>query len=333
MGEKPAVYQIDDKTIEQVVVGGDLAALTSAQRVSYYQAVCSSLGLNPLTKPFDYIRLNNRLTLYARKDATDQLRKRDKISIEPPLQKELIGDTYIVTATASTPDGRRDLATGVVSTKGLTGDALANAMMKAETKAKRRVTLSICGLGWLDEAEIETTDAEPVQVDETGQIKDASIESPKTWAQRTPQGTSRPWPPELVRAKLLTTSKRFGRKDKLASAEMRGLLVGKMQEALQTKDDKLRHLGTKWIWGVENSGNLTYSEINATLKWLVPKGKDDATGDYLLDPMAIQELLAICRQAQIEAGQLEMPDAQQDIADLYGDEAMLSEEAVKEATA
>ncbi len=32
----------------------------------------------------------------------------------------------------------------------------ANAMMKAETKAKRRVTLSICGLGMLDETEIET---------------------------------------------------------------------------------------------------------------------------------------------------------------------------------
>src|SRR6202020_1247291 len=30
------------------------------------------------------------------------------------------------------------------------------AVMKAETKSKRRVTLSICGLGILDETEIET---------------------------------------------------------------------------------------------------------------------------------------------------------------------------------
>ena len=35
-------------------------------------------------------------------------------------------------------------------------NALANAIMKAETKAKRRVTLSICGLGMLDETELET---------------------------------------------------------------------------------------------------------------------------------------------------------------------------------
>ena len=34
--------------------------------------------------------------------------------------------------------------------------ALANAIMKTETKAKRRATLSICGLGFLDESEIET---------------------------------------------------------------------------------------------------------------------------------------------------------------------------------
>lgn len=36
------------------------------------------------------------------------------------------------------------------------GDALANALMKAGTKSKRRVTLSIAALGWLDETEVET---------------------------------------------------------------------------------------------------------------------------------------------------------------------------------
>jgi len=43
--------------------------------------------------------------------------------------------------------------------------------MKAVTKAKRRLTLSLCGLGWLDETEIETIpDAKPVVVQETGEI-------------------------------------------------------------------------------------------------------------------------------------------------------------------
>jgi hypothetical protein len=44
--------------------------------------------------------------------------------------------------------------------------------MKAITKAKRRVTLSICGLGWLDETEIESIpSAMPARVDiDTGEI-------------------------------------------------------------------------------------------------------------------------------------------------------------------
>jgi hypothetical protein len=60
-----------------------------------------------------------------------------------------------------------------VSIKGLSGEALANATMKAETKAKRRLTLSLVGLGFLDESEIEgaTADVDPT----TGEI----VERPK----------------------------------------------------------------------------------------------------------------------------------------------------------
>jgi hypothetical protein len=54
----------------------------------------------------------------------------------------------------------------------LKGEALANAFMKAETKAKRRATLSICGLGILDESELDTmpqaTQVTMPQAPETG---------------------------------------------------------------------------------------------------------------------------------------------------------------------
>ena len=145
-----------NEIIEQVLISGNLQPLTPAQRVEYYNAVCDSVGLNPLTKPFDYITLNNKLTLYARKDATDQLRKRDGVSIYK-IEKELAEDgTYTVTAYAKTADGREDVEDGCVSLAGLKGELLANAKMKALTKAKRRVTLSICGLGWLDETEVDS---------------------------------------------------------------------------------------------------------------------------------------------------------------------------------
>lgn len=141
--------------IEQVLVGGDLSKLTTEERVSYYQKLCDSLGLNPLTKPFEYITLNGKLQLYARKDATEQLRKLYGVSIGK-VDNIQIGEGIIAfKAHAIDGTGRTDEAIGAVSIIGLKGDALANAVMKAETKAKRRVTLSICGLGMLDETELE----------------------------------------------------------------------------------------------------------------------------------------------------------------------------------
>lgn len=142
----------DAAAIERVLIGGDLAKLTEPQRIAYYNAVCQSLGLNPLTKPFDYINLQGKLTLYARRDATEQLRKIHGVSITA-LEKTKMDDLYVVTATATDKSGRSDVSTGAVSLAGLRGENLANAIMKAETKAKRRVTLSICGLGMLDETE------------------------------------------------------------------------------------------------------------------------------------------------------------------------------------
>lgn len=147
--------QRDSSRIEQVLINGDLSKLSELERLNYYKNVCETLGLNPLTKPFDYITLNGRLTLYARKDATDQLRKIHRVSIQIT-SRETIEGVYIVTARASFPDKREDESTGAVTISNLKGDVLANAMMKAETKAKRRVTLSICGLGLLDETEVET---------------------------------------------------------------------------------------------------------------------------------------------------------------------------------
>jgi len=164
---------IDDAALEQVIIGGDLSKLSPSQRVQYYRIVCESLGLNPLTKPFDYIVLNGKLTLYAKKDCTDQLRSLKSVSIDDVDLKE-VGDNFIVKVKGHDASGRSDVEIGVVRKSDMQGNT-ANAQMKAVTKAKRRLTLSLCGLGWLDETEVETIpDAKPVVVSETGEI----IESP-----------------------------------------------------------------------------------------------------------------------------------------------------------
>lgn len=157
--------------IEQVVIGGDLAKLTPQQRVVYYRNVCDSLGLNPLTRPFQYLTLNGKLVLYAARDCTDQLRSIRGVSVKLVETKSMEG-VIMVRAMATDKTGRTDESTGAVSIVGLKGESLCNAVMKAETKAKRRVTLSICGLGLMDETEVETVrDARPEHVDAaTGEI-------------------------------------------------------------------------------------------------------------------------------------------------------------------
>lgn len=172
--------------VEKVVVGGDLSKLSNAERLNFYARICHSLGLNPLTRPFQYIFLNGKLTLYAGAGCTDQLRGLKNVSIDK-LERVTDDGIYQVVAYASTPDGRQDAAIGAVAIDGLRGEAKANAIMKCETKAKRRVTLSICGLGMMDESEVGpgfripdesqvTGISEAVKADvdhETGELKDA----------------------------------------------------------------------------------------------------------------------------------------------------------------
>lgn len=150
-------------SLEKVLITGDLSSLSSHERTVYYTTLCKSLALNPLTKPFDYITLNGKLTLYAKRDCTEQLRKINGVSIAIS-SREVSEDCYIVTAKATDRSGRTDESIGSVSISNLKGEARSNAMMKAETKAKRRVTLSICGMGMLDEVEVSSIPPSMVEI-------------------------------------------------------------------------------------------------------------------------------------------------------------------------
>lgn len=154
---------MDAVALEKVLITGDLKDLTPKERTMYYAALCKSLALNPLTKPFDYIILNGKVTLYAKRDCTEQLRKINGVSIAIS-SREVLEDCYIVTAKATDKTGRTDESIGAVAISNLKGESRSNAMMKAETKAKRRVTLSICGLGMLDETEASSIPSSIVDI-------------------------------------------------------------------------------------------------------------------------------------------------------------------------
>jgi hypothetical protein len=163
----PVAAAVPELVLETLLGGGDLGKLTPAQRADYLVALCQSLGLNPLSRPIEFLTLSGRTVPYAKRDCADQLRRLRGVSLAVVNQNVADG-VLTITVRAKTPDGRVDEDVGSVVIAGLKGDALANAHMKCLTKAKRRVTLSICGLGLLDESELDT-----VRVDAPRSMKPA----------------------------------------------------------------------------------------------------------------------------------------------------------------
>ena len=148
------VQKTDAKIIEQLVISGNLSGLTKEEKVEYYKGYCERLGLDPFTQPFKILRLQGKETLYCDRSGVQQLSKLHNVSHDITSREQMEG-IYLVTCKASA-DGRHTESIGAVTTGTLSGDALCNALMKAETKAKRRATLDLLGLGMLDESEVDT---------------------------------------------------------------------------------------------------------------------------------------------------------------------------------
>lgn len=168
------------RVVESLVLRGDMSGLNPAARAQHYISMCNGLGLNPASKPFEYLRLNGKEILYATRGATDQLAALHRVNreiIDGPKVIDLAGTKLVYAVCRATlPNGRVETATATVPL----ADPI-NVLMKAETKAKRRATLSILGLGLLDEMELETI---PARVQEMGGGVDLSLASHATEAPR-----------------------------------------------------------------------------------------------------------------------------------------------------
>lgn len=170
--------------LEAAIGMGDFSRLTQPDRLKYLVATCRSIGVNPLTRPIAFIELDGRLVMYARKECSDQLRKLH--GVKPKIKSEGIENgCYVVRVSAVSRDGQEDEDVGIVpivypetkwenrqpikhpkAGQTMSGADFANAVKKAHTQAKRRVTLSIVGLGLMDESDMPervtvTTDEEP----------------------------------------------------------------------------------------------------------------------------------------------------------------------------
>lgn len=149
---------LDDAAIAMQRVsaaGRDTKALTHEERVATLSALSKALGLNPLTNPVQFLSLSGREVLYVTKQATDQIAARLRLNRETVAGPEVrdFGGTKLVfcQVKVTAPDGRSE-----VSTATLPFADPVNVLMKCETKAKRRATLSLAGLGLLTEEEMET---------------------------------------------------------------------------------------------------------------------------------------------------------------------------------
>ena len=157
--------------IKEALVSDNLKSLSNGQKSELLDALCQSVGLNPLSQPFIIMEVREsqdaptKHKVYATRDCTEQLRKIYQVNAKKTGTRQN-EEVYMVDVEVSDNTGRIDFATGVVGLRNrygpLKGDRLANAIMRCETKAKRRATLSICGLGFLDETETDTHDAVPL---------------------------------------------------------------------------------------------------------------------------------------------------------------------------
>lgn len=170
------IKRMSDETAVQFITANDLSQMDGAQKVQVVLAMCERLGLDPILKPIQLLQLDGRLVPYVTKGATDQLARVHGITTKL-VERKREGDVYVVVAEAIAKDGRTADNIGAVALSGNpTPSALANAMMKAITKAKRRAILSLIGLGLLAQEEAEdlvqsgearyaALDAEPTHVE------------------------------------------------------------------------------------------------------------------------------------------------------------------------
>lgn len=188
--------------MEAAVLKGDLAQFTPRQKVDYVVEWCKSLGLNPLSRPFDILKdKSGKEVIYLNVSGAAQLRGNRGVSCKVT-KAGIEGDLYVVRVQATTRDGRYDEDMGAIpivkeggewteSASGkryfkrngqketLTGEALATAMKHAESSAKRRVTLSILGLTNIIDPETGAMRSAPTVVDtETGEIIDGQATEP-----------------------------------------------------------------------------------------------------------------------------------------------------------
>jgi hypothetical protein len=150
---KPDRSATENRILSRLIESGDISGLTEQQRCDFYYLSCAQAGLDPSTRPFDYIKQGGKIALYPNQRATAQLSAKHGLTIEIT-DKATMDGLYVFTAKATRKDGSFVEEIGVVPVPTSPTDK-ANAMMKASGKAKRRAVIAARGLAQADSEERE----------------------------------------------------------------------------------------------------------------------------------------------------------------------------------
>ncbi len=147
------------EVMDMVLGHGDLSKLDARGRVELIVALSNGIGVNPLGSPFRYILMRGeggqkKLVLYFMATGAEQLRAVHGV-LTHITSRVTENNMRIVTCEASLPGTDRMVESlGIVALEDYKGNKLqgqryADALMKADTKALRRATLSLLGMTWL----------------------------------------------------------------------------------------------------------------------------------------------------------------------------------------
>jgi hypothetical protein len=168
--------------------------------------------------------------------------------------------------------------------------------VKAKILAMKAAALPGNGLG----EDVPMLEA-PDEPDEGGPEWIESVVTAGEVASEAAVPAGRPYPPEVLRTKILDRT--MANEGKACSAEQRGLAMGMLNECFagQKDSEKLRHSVLKFLCEVTSGNDLQPAQVLALLDWLKPT--KDSGGAYKPDADAVREAQGIVRAVLLEAGQ------------------------------
>lgn len=129
----------------------------------------------------------------------------------------------------------------------------------------------------------EIKDADPLPA----KVAEKASASPKNG-----NGNTRPYAPDKLRTRLAEKASTYVGKE--ASNKQRSMLAMLLNKCFAGESDaeEKRHHVQKYLFGVESLNDTFDSLILAALDWM--KATKDSGGDYLPDPLAMQEAQKVC---------------------------------------